>query len=103
LGNKEEGLFKRRVQKNDAIRLESSRLLASPIPSVDSEGESLACGKGHAKRRLRPSDFKWHNGGDQRLATLDFPSEPILSRVCCIAWFADAQRACAWAFTKRGF
>jgi len=26
------------------------------------------------------------NGGDQRLATLDFPSGPILSRVRCIAW-----------------
>ncbi len=27
------------------------------------------------------------NVGDQRLATLDFPSGPILSRVRCIAWF----------------
>jgi hypothetical protein len=32
------------------------------------------------------------NGGDQRLATLDFPSGSILSRVRCIAWFS-AQHA----------
>jgi hypothetical protein len=31
-----------------------------------------------------PSSLR--NGCDQRLATLDFPSGPILSRVRCIAW-----------------
>jgi hypothetical protein len=31
------------------------------------------------------------NGGDQRLATLDFPSESILSRVRCIASFGLAR------------
>jgi hypothetical protein len=29
----------------------------------------------------------WQNVGDQRLAALDFPYGPILSRVRCIAWF----------------
>jgi len=29
----------------------------------------------------------WPNAGDQRLATLDFPLRPILSRVRCIALF----------------
>ena len=29
---------------------------------------------------------RWPNDGDQRLATLGFPSGPILSRVRCIAW-----------------
>jgi hypothetical protein len=35
-----------------------------------------------------PLRSEWQNGGDQRLATLDFPSGPTLSRVRCIAWFA---------------
>jgi hypothetical protein len=29
----------------------------------------------------------WMNAADQRLAILDFPSGPFLSRVRCIAWF----------------
>jgi hypothetical protein len=31
------------------------------------------------------------NAGDRRLATLDFPSGPILSRVRCIAWFSPSR------------
>jgi hypothetical protein len=33
-----------------------------------------------------------HNGSNQRLATLDIPSGPILSRVRCIAWLAPASK-----------
>ena len=48
----------------------------------------------HRRKRL-PSVYRDHrhlgtflrpNDGDQRLANLDFPSRPILSRVRCIAW-----------------
>jgi hypothetical protein len=34
------------------------------------------------------------NVGDQRLATLDFPSGPLLSRVRCIGWFGALGRKC---------
>jgi len=50
---------------------------------------------GYRPLRLSPS---WPNGGDQRLATLDFPSGPILSRVRCIALFCQ----CAYELPPSG-
>ena len=48
---------------------------------------------GYRPLRLSPS---WPNGGDQRLATLDFPSGPILSRVRCIALCTPVMGVIVW-------
>ena len=42
----------------------------------------------HKIKFLRHKCFHRPNGSNQRLATLDDPYRPILSRVRCIAWFA---------------
>ena len=37
--------------------------------------------------------YSWPNASNQRLATLGEPHRPTLSRVRCIAWFANAVTA----------
>ena len=53
--------------------------LTTGVPPSHTDGEKLA---GMVASRMSPYS---PNGGDQRLATLDVPSGPILSRVRCIA------------------
>jgi hypothetical protein len=54
------------------------------VPGGD-QGSELSPEAGH--HALSRFSVLPHNGGDQRLATLDFPSGPISSRVRCIALF----------------
>jgi hypothetical protein len=60
---------------------------------VSSFGEPFSQAKRNQKRNARTvlrvrRHFQRANARDQRLATLSFPSGPILSRVRCIASFA---------------
>jgi|688.fasta_scaffold73441_5 hypothetical protein len=71
---------------NESMRTDTRLLL-----KMDGEQTTVVYRLGTETENLRAS-HRWQpipsaNIRDQRLATLDFPSGPTLSRVRCIAWF----------------